>query len=310
MKQCWLPTTCCYNIYNIFRTGWLYNNCTNWNQHDTCIKVSIDKVRFGLDILAIVFNISVSCLKLSHETATHKFGSAVCLCVYIIKLILVLTLWFICWGIYLYNIKSLFYIIMKPDFAHVCTTNVHYCYHYYFYILLYLFICITALQQNNSNSHTLQAIKLFQLNPYTPCYRKEHRIQHRYTCISKVRFLVEFRIDQGSCPFCEIKFHDFSMENQWNSMTFLYQRKVKSYANWWKFLHLQALFKLSLNNLTHLFYFSWLFHDLWHFSSFPWLFQVFHDRTNPARATRRLNFYLKTLTLSTQFPPWLSWLPG
>ena len=32
---------------------------------------------------------------------------------------------------------------------------------------------------------------------------------------------------QGSCTFCEIKFHDFSKENQWDSMTFSYQRKVK-----------------------------------------------------------------------------------
>ena len=91
---------------------------------------------------------------------------------------------------------------------------------------------------------------------------------------------------QGSCTFCEIEFHDFSMENQWNSMTFSQQRK----ANWWKFLYI-------LLNYHPIF----IFHDFWDFSSFPWLLQawkyfffqipllfpVFHDRKNSVTCTWR-----------------------
>ena len=80
------------------------------------------------------------------------------------------------------------------------------------------------------------------------------------------------------------------MENQWNSMTFSYQRKVKSYANWLKFLYLQVLFKLPLNSLTHHFHFPWLLAFFYFSMTSPGLeilfansmtFPVFHDHTNP-----------------------------
>ncbi len=97
------------------------------------------------------------------------------------------------------------------------------------------------------------------------------------------------------------------MENQFNSMTFSYHRKAKSYTNWWKFLYLQLLFKLSLHYLTHPFHFQWLFHDFWHISSFPWLLQAwkyffkFHDFS-------RFSMTARTLLQRVKFTRWLSYL--
>ncbi len=106
----------------------------------------------------------------------------------------------------------------------------------------------------------------------------------------------KIQLRHGLCTFCEIKFHDLSMENQWNSMTFSCQKKVKSYANWWKFLYLQVSFNFSLNYLTQHFHFPWLFGIFLVFCDFsrsgntffqiPWLFQVFHDRTTLFRSQK------------------------
>ena len=92
---------------------------------------------------------------------------------------------------------------------------------------------------------------------------------------------------QGSCTFRAIKFHDFCMEIQWNSMTFSYQRN----KIWCKLVKVLVRTSIKLFDTSFSFFMTYdiflVFHD---FSrpgntfcfQIPWLFPVFHDRTKPA----------------------------
>ncbi len=96
----------------------------------------------------------------------------------------------------------------------------------------------------------------------------------------------------------QIQFHNFSMENQWHSMTFSYQRNEKSYTTWWKFLSFTIKLFDTKFSFSMTFGMFLVFHDFSRpgntfFFQIPWLFQVFHDCMNPTWN----NFKTGTLTL-------------